>query len=166
MKKKKKKESFILNGLTNKKRNMKTKSYLMFSLLLLSALLAGCNSDEEPSPVELHLDKNEARIHACFSQDCKRKAVYSDVIRIFDGEGDYRIESQSEVLWYSSPYIEMYPSEYKVADVLKLTIEGDEIKIEYIDTSIPVWKAKFTIYDKNGNYADFTVTDPFIVTWI
>lgn len=88
------------------------------------------------------------------------------MIRIFDGESDYRIESGSEVLWYTSPFIEIYPSKYKVTDVLKLTAEGDEIKIEYIDASIPVEGAKFTIYDKNGNYADFTVKDPFIVKWM
>lgn len=36
---------------------MKTKKIIIFSLLLLSALLTGCNSDEEPTPVKLHLDK-------------------------------------------------------------------------------------------------------------
>lgn len=85
------------------------------------------------------------------------------MIRIFDGESNYRIESESEVLWCTSPFIEIYSSKYKVTDVLKLTVEGDEIKIEYIDTSTPVEEAKFTIYDKNGNYADFTVKDLFIV---
>lgn len=140
----------------------------IFSLLLLSALLTGCSKEEETTPVELHLDKKVARIHACSSQDCEHKAIYSDVIRIADGEGDYRIESESEFLWYNSPTIEMYPSEYKVADVLKFTVEGKEIKIEYIsdDTSIPIWKAKFVVYDKSGNHACFTVEDPFTVTWI
>lgn len=61
------------------------------------------------------------------------------MIRIFDGESNYRIESESEILWYTSPFIEIYSSKYKVTDVLKLTVEGEEIKIEYIDTSTP-WR--------------------------
>lgn len=140
----------------------------IFSLLLLSALLTGCSNEEETTPVELRLDKKVVHIHSCSSQECEHEAIYSDVIRIADGEGDYRIESESEFLWYNSSMIEMYPSEYKVADVLKFTVESNEIKIEYIsdDTSIPVWKAKFIVYDKNGNYACFTVEDPFMVTWI
>lgn len=50
-----------------------------------------------------------------------------------------------------------------MTDVLKLTVEGNDIKIEYIsdDTSIFVENIKFTVYDKNGNYADFTMDDPF-----
>lgn len=77
---------------------MKTKSYVMFGLLFLSALLAGCSSDEGPTPVELRLSKKVALIHPCLSEDCEHKAIYSDVIRIFDGEGDYRVESEREDL--------------------------------------------------------------------
>lgn len=140
-----------------------------FYLILISMLMAGCNNnfeEEIQTPVELHLDKEVAYIHACQSKDCEYEAINIAVIKIRDGVGDYWIESESEYLWYSSPMIEMYPSEYKVTDVLKLSIEGKEIKIEYLSRDIPVWNARFTIYDRDGNYAKFTVTDPQIVTWI
>lgn len=138
----------------------------LISLLFLLVILAGCSKEEpEIIPVELHLERDVLEVHACHSENCKVPARLTDKIRIFNGEGEYRIESKSEYLIYQSPSGN-YESKYKVADVLKVTVEGKQIIVEYISPDIKVEFVYFTIYDEKGNYANFRVIDSIWYTLV
>lgn len=150
-----------------------TKVLLSISLVCALTILAGCSKENEEeqsgvkSLVELHLETSAAGLHACRTKDCEVAPKYTNSIQIYDGTGDYRIVPKNEYLTYRVPAgEEPTPDKHKVTDVLKVTVVGKVIKIEYILPEVAIEKVTFTVYDKNGRSTDFTVFETDGPRWV
>lgn len=144
----------------------------MLSLLLLPALLAGCGKDEVPEPAppyELRLDPPWAWFYSARFEDALKKgdmSAFSKTILINSGTAPYRIVSEKEryILKQGGRDIDI-----KMTDYLKITTEcipgqQDRIIVELLRPDILlVFPPEFTVYDKNGGCAKFTVEDRDII---
>lgn len=152
------------------------KTILSICIVFFSVMLAGCSKEEDFSneeqggtktPLELHLEKSEVGLHACQAENCEVVPKHTNAIQIYDGAGDYRIVPKNEYLLYRMPGgVGLSASKYKVTDVLKITVEGKMINIEYISPGVHIEEVGFTVYDKNGRSADFTVFETDGPKWV
>lgn len=152
------------------------KKIVLINLFILSALLAGCSKDEVPEPTlepappyELRLDPPWAKFESGrFEQALKEDdmSVFSKTILIKGGTAPYRIVSEKERFISNQG---RYEIDIKMTDYLKITTEcvpgeQDRIIVKLLRPDIFLYyPPEFTVYDKNGGCAKFTVFDAHII---